>query len=154
MSEEDLEHMDYLTESDLMGMDTFIHRIDSTEVIYQPRCKRAKLIGKYLMGDLLGEGSYGKVKEMLDSETLCRRAVKILKKKKLRRIPNGEANVKKEIQLLRRLRHKNVIQLLDVLYNEEKQKIYPFWKETFERLEMEFEVGAAPSSAVLLREYG
>uniref|UniRef100_A0A9J7ZPP9 Protein kinase domain-containing protein n=1 Tax=Cyprinus carpio carpio TaxID=630221 RepID=A0A9J7ZPP9_CYPCA len=91
----ELQHLDYLTESELMGMDTFIHRIDSTEVIYQPRRKRAKLVGKYLMGDLLGEGSYGKVKEMLDSETLCRRAVKILKKKKLRRIPNGEANVKK-----------------------------------------------------------
>ncbi|XP_067086582.1 serine/threonine-protein kinase STK11-like [Osmerus mordax] len=118
------EHLDYLTENELMGMDTFIHRIDSTEVIYQPRRKRAKLIGKYLMGDLLGEGSYGKVKEMLDSETLCRRAVKILKKKKLRRIPNGEANVQREIQLLRRLRHKNVIQLVDVLYNEEKQKMY------------------------------
>ncbi|KAG2463587.1 STK11 kinase, partial [Polypterus senegalus] len=91
--------LEYLAENELismgMGMDTFIHRIDSTEVIYQPRRKRAKLIGKYLMGDLLGEGSYGKVKEMLDSETLCRRAVKILKKKKLRRIPNGEANVKK-----------------------------------------------------------
>ncbi|XP_066551423.1 serine/threonine-protein kinase STK11 isoform X1 [Amia ocellicauda] len=118
------EHLDYLPDHELMSMDTFIHRIDSTEVIYQPRRKRAKLIGKYLMGDLLGEGSYGKVKEMLDSETLCRRAVKILKKKKLRRIPNGEANVKKEIQLLRRLRHKNVIQLVDVLYNEEKQKMY------------------------------
>ncbi|XP_072560592.1 serine/threonine-protein kinase STK11 [Paramormyrops kingsleyae] len=124
MSTDDLQHLDYLPESELVGMDTFIHRIDSTEVIYQPRRKRAKLIGKYLMGDLLGEGSYGKVKEMLDSETLCRRAVKILKKKKLRRIPNGEANVKKEIQLLRRLRHKNVIQLVDVLYNEEKQKMY------------------------------
>uniref|UniRef100_A0A3B4FHS1 Serine/threonine-protein kinase STK11 n=1 Tax=Pundamilia nyererei TaxID=303518 RepID=A0A3B4FHS1_9CICH len=110
----DLPHLsDYLNENELMEMDTFIHRIDSTEVIYQPRRKRAKLIGKYLMGDLLGEGSYGKVKEMLDSETLCRRAVKILKKKKLRRIPNGEANVKKEIQLLRRLQHKNVIQLVD-----------------------------------------
>lgn len=120
----ELQHLEYLTESELMGMDTFIHRIDSTDVIYQPRRKRAKLIGKYLMGDLLGEGSYGKVKEMLDSETLCRRAVKILKKKKLRRIPNGEANVKKEIQLLRRLQHKNVIQLVDVLYNEEKQKMY------------------------------
>ncbi|GAB1295327.1 Serine/threonine-protein kinase STK11 [Apodemus speciosus] len=122
-------------EGELMsvGMDTFIHRIDSTEVIYQPRRKRAKLIGKYLMGDLLGEGSYGKVKEVLDSETLCRRAVKILKKKKLRRIPNGEANVKKEIQLLRRLRHRNVIQLVDVLYNEEKQKIYP----GMERVELE-----------------
>ncbi|RXM94460.1 Serine/threonine-protein kinase STK11 [Acipenser ruthenus] len=91
------QQLDYLTDNELMsmGMDTFIHRIDSTEVIYQPRRKRAKLIGKYLMGDLLGEGSYGKVKEMLDSDTLCRRAVKILKKKKLRRIPNGEANVKK-----------------------------------------------------------
>ncbi|XP_064186320.1 serine/threonine-protein kinase STK11 isoform X1 [Anguilla rostrata] len=124
MSVGELQHLDYLAENELIGMDTFIHRIDSTEVIYQPRRKRAKLIGKYLMGDLLGEGSYGKVKEMLDSETLCRRAVKILKKKKLRRIPNGEANVKKEIQLLRRLRHKNVIQLVDVLYNEEKQKMY------------------------------
>lgn len=122
MSTGEVHHLDYLNENELI--DTFIHRIDSTEVIYQPRRKRAKLIGKYLMGDLLGEGSYGKVKEMLDSETLCRRAVKILKKKKLRRIPNGEANVKKEIQLLRRLQHKNVIQLVDVLYNEEKQKMY------------------------------
>lgn len=93
----DPEPLGLFSEGELMsvGMDTFIHRIDSTEVIYQPRRKRAKLIGKYLMGDLLGEGSYGKVKEVLDSETLCRRAVKILKKKKLRRIPNGEANVKK-----------------------------------------------------------
>ncbi|KFP33877.1 Serine/threonine-protein kinase STK11, partial [Colius striatus] len=128
MEMQEPQQLGMFSESELMsvGMDTFIHRIDSTEVIYQPRRKRAKLIGKYLMGDLLGEGSYGKVKEMLDSETLCRRAVKILKKKKLRRIPNGEANVKKEIQLLRRLRHRNVIQLVDVLYNEEKQKIYPF----------------------------
>ncbi|NWX93694.1 STK11 kinase, partial [Nothoprocta ornata] len=132
MDMQESQQLGMFAESELMsvGMDTFIHRIDSTEVIYQPRRKRAKLIGKYLMGDLLGEGSYGKVKEMLDSETLCRRAVKILKKKKLRRIPNGEANVKKEIQLLRRLRHKNVIQLVDVLYNEEKQKIYPLFSHT------------------------
>lgn len=47
------------------------------------------------MGELLGEGSYGKVKEMLDSETLCRRAAKILKQRKLRRIPNGEQNVQR-----------------------------------------------------------
>ncbi|XP_016333780.1 serine/threonine-protein kinase STK11-like [Sinocyclocheilus anshuiensis] len=30
----------------------------------------------------------------------------------------------REIQLLRRLQHKNIIQLVDVLYNEEKQKMY------------------------------
>ena len=78
-----------------MGLETFIHRLDSSEVLYAPRPVRAKLLGRYLLGELLGEGSYGKVKEMLDSETLCRRAVKILKKKKLRRIPNGEANVQR-----------------------------------------------------------
>ncbi|KAJ7993068.1 hypothetical protein DPEC_G00268600 [Dallia pectoralis] len=125
MSDEEFhENMNYFESQSDLAKETFIHRIDSTEVIYEPRRKRAKLIGKYLMGDLLGEGSYGKVKEMLDSETLCRRAVKILKKKKLRRIPNGEQNVKKEIQLLRRLRHKNIIQLVEVLYVEEKQKMY------------------------------
>lgn len=74
----------------------FITKIDSDQVIYQPqKLKRAKLVGKYLLGDALGEGSYGKVKECLDTESLCRRAVKILKKKKLRKIPNGEANVKR-----------------------------------------------------------
>lgn len=36
------------------------------------------MIGKYCMGDKLGEGSYGKVKEVLDSESLCRRAVKVI----------------------------------------------------------------------------
>ncbi|GIX99258.1 hypothetical protein CDAR_447481 [Caerostris darwini] len=100
------------------------HRVNSKEIIYQTRKKKAKMIGKYVMGDILGEGSYGKVKEMLDSETLCRRAVKILKKKKLRKIPNGEQNVQMEILLLKRLNHRNVIKLVDVLYNEEKQKMY------------------------------
>ena len=32
----------------------------------------------------------------------------------------------REIKLLKRLKHRNVIRLIDVLQNEEKQKIYPF----------------------------
>ncbi|GBP25773.1 hypothetical protein EVAR_94791_1 [Eumeta japonica] len=110
----------------------FFHRVDSADIIYRSKKKKCKMVGKYVMGDILGEGSYGKVKEMLDSEMLCRRAVKILKKRKLRRIPNGEQNVQREIQLLRILKHKNVIELVDVLYNDEKQKMY---------LVMEFCVG-------------
>lgn len=80
----------------------FFHRVESAEVVYQGR-KRAKLVEKYLMGDMLGEGSYGKVKEVLDTETLCRRAVKILKKKRLRRIPNGEQNVKRLLPFLNKV---------------------------------------------------
>ena len=75
----------------------FIKRVDSNLIIYQPKKRKAKVIGKYLMGDMLGEGSYGKVKEVVDMETLRRRAVKIMKKRRLRRIPNGEENVQRKV---------------------------------------------------------
>lgn len=86
---------DFADDLENVNINNFFHRVDSDQIIYQTKKKRLKLIGKYVMGDLLGEGSYGKVKEMLDSETLCRHAVKILKKNKLRRIPNGEQNVQR-----------------------------------------------------------
>lgn len=92
---DDVDELTFINDGDDTMEDlNFFHRVESAEVVYQGR-KRAKLIEKYLMGDMLGEGSYGKVKEVLDTETLCRRAVKILKKKRLRRIPNGEQNVKR-----------------------------------------------------------
>lgn len=46
--------------------------------------------------------------------------------RRLRKIPNGGANVKKEIRLLSRLRHPNVIELVDTIYNHQKKKIYVF----------------------------
>jgi len=101
-----------------------IRRVDSKDVVYEHKKKTTKVLGKYVMGDVLGEGSYAKVKEAIDSETLTRRAVKIMKKRKLRKIPNGEANVEREIKLLNELAHKNVMKLIEVLYNEEKGKIY------------------------------
>ena len=71
-----LDHMGFINDDENLDADlNFFHRVNSDEVIYQSR-KRAKLIEQYLMGDLLGEGSYGKVKEVLDTEKLCRRAVK------------------------------------------------------------------------------
>ncbi|XP_055678076.1 serine/threonine-protein kinase stk11 [Lutzomyia longipalpis] len=122
LDDDDIDKLDLSLSIDAANM--FFNRVDSAEIIYQAKKKSCKMVGKYVMGDVLGEGSYGKVKEVLDSETLSRRAVKILTKRKLRRIPNGEQNVRREIQLLRNLKHKNVIELLDVLYNEEKQKMY------------------------------
>lgn len=86
--------------------------------------------------------------------TLQRVAVKIMKRRKLRKIPNGEQNVARcvtseapqlqtitrtyplltcerhgvargrEIQLLRSLRHSNVIRMIECFYNESKQKLY------------------------------
>ena len=74
---------------------TYLSRNDETqEIVFQPKLKHAKFIGnRYLKGGVLGEGAYGKVKEILDTHTLQRLAVKILKNAKLKRIPNGEQNV-------------------------------------------------------------
>ncbi|KAL7633092.1 UNVERIFIED_CONTAM: hypothetical protein RMT77_016453 [Armadillidium vulgare] len=103
---------------------SIIHKIDSTEIVYsQPEIKY-RLVGPYIKGDLLGEGSYGKVKECIHSRTLQRCAIKIMKHRTLRRIPNGEQNVHREIQLLRGLNHKNVIHLIEVMHITDKQKIY------------------------------
>ncbi|CAB3364666.1 Hypothetical predicted protein [Cloeon dipterum] len=100
------------------------NRVDSDQVIYQREPKGVKMIGRYVVGEVLGEGSYGKVKEALDQETLTRRAIKILKRNKLKRIPNGEANVQREIKLLSSLKHPNVISLIEVMKNDVKDKLY------------------------------
>ncbi len=76
-------------------MEDFLHfhHYSSQDVIYEQPQKRVKIVeDKYLKGEMLGEGSYSKVKEMLDMQTLGRRAVKIMKKKKLGR---GEAKVQR-----------------------------------------------------------
>ena len=118
-------NMNYDGLDDDFGDNLFtIHQVPSEDIIYERYEQKAKMVGKYLVGDMLGEGSYGKVKEALDTVTLHRRAIKIMKKRKLRKIPHGEENVKREIWMLKRLRHKNVIELVDVLYNDEKEKMY------------------------------
>jgi len=42
----------------------------------------------------------------------------------VRKIPNGEQNVEREIHLLQALAHKNVMKLIEVFYNDAKGKIY------------------------------
>jgi hypothetical protein len=73
LSNEEIAQIDLQTMSNF----NFNNRIASEEIIYQRKKNDIKMIGKYVMGDKLGEGSYGKVKEVLDTETLCRRAVKV-----------------------------------------------------------------------------
>ncbi|OQV12825.1 Serine/threonine-protein kinase STK11 [Hypsibius exemplaris] len=85
---------------------------------------RPKFIGHYLLGDCLGEGSYAKVKEALDTDTLERAAVKIFSPVKLKRIPNGMQNVIKEVNILRKLDHPNVCRMKELLKKELKKKLY------------------------------
>ena len=83
-------------ETDEAGWDKdFIHHVDTkTQVVIVRHEKNASIIGgRYLKGALLGEGSYAKVKEMLDVLSLHRRAVKIISDQRLKKIQGGKANV-------------------------------------------------------------
>lgn len=106
------ENLDLDDDLSLPNISNFFHRVDSNQILYETKKRKLKMVGKYVMGDLLGEGSYGKVKEMLDSENLCRRAVKILKRRKLRRIPNGEQNVERYELIM--MNQKCLLQSIDI----------------------------------------
>jgi serine/threonine-protein kinase 11 len=104
-----------------------IQRVSSEdELNFYVKRKRAKFIGPYLFGDVIGQGSYAKVKECLDRRNLCRRAVKIMQRRRLRKTPHGEKMAATEIRLLKKLKHPNIIQLYDFIRNDEKQKLYLF----------------------------
>lgn len=72
LNDDEIAHMDLQTISNSFQF----NRVSSDEILYQKK-QKCKMVGKYVMGDKLGEGSYGKVKEVLDSESLTRRAVKV-----------------------------------------------------------------------------
>ncbi len=104
-----LNDLDQEDEEEGLQCETFFKRVDSLDMC---KPKKAKIVSNYLMGELLGDGSYGKVKECIDLDTLARRAVKIINLKVVaRKIPRGVDNVRKEISIMRRLDHKNVIRL-------------------------------------------
>ncbi|KAJ3452142.1 cbl-interacting protein kinase 32 [Anaeramoeba flamelloides] len=81
----------------------------------------SRKVGKYEIGDTLGEGAFGKVKQAKNSENGEFVAIKIMNKEKILR-ENMSDQIKKEISIMKSLKHKHVVKLLDVLVS--KQRIY------------------------------
>ncbi|EGG23254.1 putative protein serine/threonine kinase [Cavenderia fasciculata] len=99
------------------------HLEDGVDEIQYKR-KGAKLVKNYYLGEVLGEGAYGKVKDGMDTFTQKRVAIKILKRARLKKIAGGEASVLKEINITKKLHSKHVIKLIDHFTIEEKGKLY------------------------------
>ena len=90
--------------SDLgMASDDVHAGLQPSTIIYQGK-KGYKMVRHYLMGDMLGEGAQGKVKEAVDSETLRRVAIKIINLRQLRKVRTAEENLKHELAIHRRLK--------------------------------------------------
>jgi serine/threonine-protein kinase 11 len=89
---------------------------DDTDVTYQTVDKGPKKINQYILGEKLGQGtnifttnsigSYAKVREAIDSNTLKRVAVKIMKLRVMKKITGAMAALNREINIMRKLKHK------------------------------------------------
>lgn len=79
------------------------------------------LLGRYEIGKLLGHGTFAKVYHAKNIKTNESVAIKIIDKEKVLKV-GMIAHIKREISILRRVRHPNIVQLFEVMAT--KSKIY------------------------------
>ncbi|XP_020097524.1 CBL-interacting serine/threonine-protein kinase 12-like [Ananas comosus] len=85
------------------------------------REKKPLLLGRYEVGKLLGQGNFAKVYYAVNKLTADEVAIKVIDKEKI--FKSGlVAHIKREIAVLRRVRHPNIVQLFEVMAT--KSKIY------------------------------
>ncbi|MBA0569666.1 hypothetical protein Golob_003382 [Gossypium lobatum] len=82
---------------------------------------RTLLLGRYEVGKLLGHGTFAKVYHARNVKSDDSVAIKVIDKEKI--LKSGLiAHIKREISILRRVRHPNIVQLFEVMAT--KSKIY------------------------------
>ena len=79
-----------------------------------PSAPTRKVVGQYMLGKAIGEGTFGKVKLAIHLPTGEKVAVKILEKARIKEQADVR-RVNREIKILKKSRHRNVIQLYEVL---------------------------------------
>jgi serine/threonine protein kinase len=72
-----------------------------------------KAVGKYSIGDFIASGAYGKVKRATHNDTGVEVAVKIINKKLMN--PEEQSRAQREIEILKRLDHPNIIRFLEMV---------------------------------------
>jgi serine/threonine protein kinase len=87
-----------------------------------------KLINSYEVLEQLGQGQYGKVKKGRDIENDIFVAIKIVprysRQRRLGKLGAAEDRVKKEVAILKKARHQNVVSLLEVIDDPSRHKVY------------------------------
>lgn len=78
-----------------------------------------KKVGKYELGRTLGEGTFGRVKHAINVETNEAVAIKVLDKESIQRQNMGN-QIKKEISIMKMVKHKYVVSLIEVLASKTK----------------------------------
>ena len=79
-----------------------------------PQNEVKKRVGNYVIGNTVGEGTFGKVRCAVHIPTGEKVAVKILEKKRIKEQADVR-RVNREIKILKKARHGNIVQLYEVL---------------------------------------
>lgn len=82
---------------------------------------QSPLLGRYEIGKLLGHGTFAKVYHARNVKSGESVAIKVIDKEKILKV-GLIAHIKREISILRRVRHPNIVQLFEVMAT--KSKIY------------------------------
>lgn len=75
--------------------------------------ENSRKVGNYMMGSTIGSGTFGKVKIGLHILTGQKVAIKILEKARITK-PLDKDRLTREIQILKKVRHPNIVQLYEV----------------------------------------
>ncbi|KAL0231935.1 hypothetical protein PCE1_002932 [Barthelona sp. PCE] len=78
------------------------------------RSARVKRVGSYLLGKIIGEGSFGKVRIATHIPTGARVALKVWEKRRIVDVADME-RISREIHILKLLDHRNIVRLLEVI---------------------------------------
>jgi serine/threonine protein kinase len=89
-------------------------RINETSLSTQASYLFRGIVEDYVIGKELGKGAYAIVKQALHKPTNKKFAVKIYEKSKLFD-PQKSSSVKKEIQILKKIDHPNIVKMHEVL---------------------------------------
>lgn len=132
-----------------------------------------KLINQYEILEELGRGEHGKVKLGQHVTTKQKVAIKIVqrysKRRRLGKLGDAEDKVKKEVAILKKARHPNVVSLLEVIDDPNSQKVYIVleyvqkgeivWRKKgvreivhVDKLRLEREKGGIPDTPAFLEE--
>lgn len=108
-----------------------VRETHNLDVDYDPVSGR-KMINNYAIIEEIGRGTHGKVKLGMDMTTGQTVAIKIVERsqgrprlgRKNEKGPNSEIKVRREIAILKKIRHPNVVQLLEVIDDARFKKVY------------------------------
>ncbi|KAI5820608.1 kinase-like domain-containing protein [Pyronema omphalodes] len=107
-----------------------VRETNQLETDYDPATGR-KMINDYTIIDEIGRGTHGKVKLGFDQRTNQMVAIKIVDRTQGRPRLGGkeqregsETKIRREIAILKKIRHENVVRLIEVIDDDRSKKVY------------------------------